>query len=226
MERIISKLKEKFEVKEEIEIKYDLEDTGRVDFLPDGKKVRLVIPPEINYYDLVDLFGLIKLGEINYLLATFYFQKDLTEEEKKYAEMFHLLCQPLQDVWCYKIIKNYLQEDEYKEIIQDLVNLYENVKEIVEAPPMEGVEMPEDIKRRLYVSTALILEKTSNADVNLIITGKYKKEWEIYLFWIRHFADLKPDPKYFVKLPKITSAPYEVKIKKSEIEYYEVKKKQ
>lgn len=218
----IEYLKQVFDVKREIKVKYDLKNSGDVIFIPNSDVVELVIPPDIPYFDLIDLFGVIKLGEIHYLLATFYFQKDLSKEEEKYARMFYILCNPLQDVWSYKMIKKYLSEKEYEEVIEDLIKLYEDTKEIVVE---NDLELPELINRRLHISIALILEKTANVEVNLIITGKYKKEWEIYLFWLRHYADLEPNPEHYIHLTEKCSAPYRVKIRKdNSYEYFEVKK--
>ena len=124
--------------------------------------------------DLAEILAKAKLGENDPLLATFYFQPDMTEAESGYATAFFNLCLPLQSAWTYRTMRTYAPVIYVKEIAE-LMAMYDFMTKDKTSPVKDW---------RLHLSMYCILAENPANTVNIGISyaeGTYRGTWERYI---------------------------------------------
>ena len=92
----ISELRKKFEIPDDFEIKITQNGGNSMTFSQKGDRADIEIGQDD---EIVAMVAKVKMGLINPLLATYYFQKDLPEEYAKYVNSFASIVSPLSDAW-------------------------------------------------------------------------------------------------------------------------------
>jgi len=127
------------------------------------------------------------------LLATFYFQRNMSPEEEKYAVMFSQLTSPLIKAWSFKNALLYVPKEivikEYREIAEEVLLFDLSVS---------AEEFPE--KGRFTIATYLI-GKALGEPARLKLIGDKDGEWERYIRAMEEFLEEKPSPYILAKLP-------------------------
>ena len=186
------------------------------------KEIEIYTPNDI---DLPELLALAKLGEQDHLLTTFYFQPDLTEKEEKLCKVFYNLCMPLQTLWTWDIMFNFLPRDEFIEQLREPIEI------VIDVVGNEGVLTSKDVNYALIISFMLIVEKYGNLideyQIDFKMVGKYLDEYISLTTWTRRFAKLNPNVDYYIELAKNIGFEGEVKIIRTddEVDYYLIRAK-
>lgn len=193
---------QRFEFKKPIEIEW-LQNGDNV--IASREKIVIAMDEEAEEKDMAEILSKAKMGEKDPLLVTFYFQKHLTEEEDRYAQMFHMLCQPLLDAWAYKTMRKWVPDVYNKEIeeVSDMCNRGFSFKDTG------------DMKlRRLYLGYwAILYENVENeAKITLTTDEENRAAWEGYIEMLKELVRMEPDASLCLKLPLVSDAPYSVKI--------------
>jgi len=233
VKKYFKKYKRIFKIQTDVEFKFktpQFASTYSVSYSVRGDKKAIVSGlPEHLMKDMEEITAMIKLGEIHPLLCTFYFQKDISTNETaaKFCGMFFELCQPLQDAWVWKIVKQYLPKNIFENKIKELVNLYKSLTKKDSTLPF----LSKYAQRRIILGTYLVLYSLGfNPILDLQFSSKEEKEevklWEKYINSLKEFSTKDPDPTLFVRLPEIVLAPYRVMIQKFPYWHYEVRRLQ
>lgn len=169
-------------------------------------KIVIKMDKESEKRDLAEILSHAKLGESDPLLATFYFQEDLTPKEERYASMFFRLCQPLQDAWTYKIMRKYAP-DVYKSEVAKLFAMWQSVHSGI-------LKDPSNEMRRQYLSMFTILSENPVNDIKIIINTdeENRADWEGYITALKQLIHKEPNANLYLKLPIASNAPYKIKI--------------
>lgn len=156
--------------------------------------------------DLPEVLSRAKLGEDNPLLATFFFQQNMTEQERRYASMFFRLCQPLQDAWAWKTMRKYAP-DIYEKEVSELFDMWQKLHDSV----LNDTDA--EMRRQILGMWAILYENPTN-DVRLIVLSDEgnKTDWNAYIDALEKYIRQEPNVDYFLKLPAIVNAPYRVSI--------------
>lgn len=161
-------------------------------------------------YDLAEMLSRAKLGEKDPLLTTFFFQKDLSQEEQKYARIFYSLCQPLQDAWTYKTMRKYVP-DIYQREVEGLLKMWD----IAFAGPLKDSDS--ETRRQVLGMWAILYENPNNKAELIIQAEEYNKQsWNNYIDALKEFIRQEPDIQYYLSLPVKVNSPYEVKLEKED----------
>lgn len=209
---------QRFQFKKPIMIE-DIEKGDEIIVAPD----RIIIRGDDNAfkYDLAEMLSRAKLGEYDPLLATFYFQKDLSMKEKEFASMFFGLCQPLQDAWTYRIMRKYAP-DVYKKEVTELFRMWESVY------AGELILSDSNSRRQILGMWAILYENPEN-NVEIVVSSNKENSgsWNIYIQTLKKFIREDPNIKFYVMLPDITEAPYRVTVETDKaFRYYNIREKQ
>jgi len=225
----IEKYKKIFQIPEDFQIEVEEMPQGHeLTFYPEEKKAVIKLDKD-SISDIPELIAQLKMGiEYHPLLATFYFQPDLTKQEEFFASSFYTLVIPLIDAWVWKVMKDYLPEEELEKQVKELKTLWEVAQ--LEKMRLGDVPMKEALRRRMSFSQYLIFRTLGyDAELQLQVEAKNEKEkkkliqeWVRYKKALENFAKHEPNIKDILELPKITKAPFSVKAVDSK--YYEVKK--
>ncbi len=213
----------RYNIKPILEIQ-QVEKGHSIAYFSNEQKVLLELDEEALLNDLPEIFASIKLGEKNPLLTTFFFQENLTQEDKEFCSMFYTLCEPLKDAWTWKEMKKYLTKEEMDKQLEELKKLYEIFLEI-EQKIKQGEKSKEAIQRRGIIGTYLIFSSLGYP-VKIQLTGENKKEWKKYLKALKHFSLSDPDPQLFCQLPEITKAPYRAEVKEKPYWHFYITKQE
>ena len=164
----------------------------------------------------------IKMGLINPLLATYYFQKDLSEAESGFANAFVDIINPILDAWEMKTIKKYAPEL----LKQELEDIAELMKDIDKMKKTEAYKKKLDREKRIYLglwAMAYALEMTDVIKINILYFFDDTAVWENYLKTIKELAAAEPDPYLLPKLPQAAGAHFTVKVKGKPYWHFEVR---
>jgi len=161
----------------------------------------------------------IKMGLLYHpLLATFYFQKNLSNKESLYARMFHELAEPLIDVWTVQTQSRYMGESAFAKEL-DLIDM---MNDMILSGKLNDV-------RTYEILSVYLLNKTFvNANVKLetaVKTGTNQVLFDEYVNFLESAAKREPNIDDILQLPVITNAPFIVKIKSKPYIYLEIKEK-
>lgn len=206
----VEKYKQIFQIPDNISIQLEPVPQGQeLIFSPEENKAILKVD-KYSYGDIPELIAHLKLG-IDYhpLLATFYFQKDLSQEEAIFAKDFYMLIAPVIDVWVWKTMKKYLPAKEFKHQLNQLIEIYEKAQ----LYKMHFGKDTEDelLKRRMSFSYYLILKNLGyNAKLKLIGKGKQLQEWIRYKKLLVKIARNEPNIEDLISIPEQLNAPYRV----------------
>lgn len=178
--------------------------------------------------DLHELLATAKLAETDPLLATFFFQSDNTEQEERFFSMFFRLCQPLQDAWIMKTIREYAPEAYEKEIAEIYrMNMLIQDFKIADTGPVFHQADDNAEKRRMSLGFWLMCYENPDNDIKIEIKtdDDNRDDWENYIEALKQFSRMSPDVNLFLKLPEIVNAPYAAKIKEDDrgFRYYDVR---
>ncbi len=201
-----------------IDIPVEVLRTGESQIVLDPNKRKAKI--EYLYEDeLFEAFAELKLGlDYSPLLTTLYFQKDLSEEEGKYALMFADLTTPIRKAWAYRNALRYVERERVEKEVREII------EEMMMVHMWKEAETPvQHYKRGIYISTAYLLGKAVDLDVKVEFVGKEAKSWRKYLEFLERMAEEKPSPYLLIRIPPVVEAPYTVKVKKIPYPHYEVK---
>jgi len=170
--------------------------------------------------DVAQFIAQIKMGMLYHpLLATFFFQKNLSEKEGQYARMFHALAEPLIDIWVVQIQSRYMGESAFANEIDEINIMNEAV--------LSGKLNADNIKtRRLVLSGYLFTKTFVNANVELKIvvkSGDSQDVWNQYVNFLEDAAKREPNIDDILQLPILTQAPYVVKVKNKPYIHFEIK---
>lgn len=153
------------------------------------KREVVIYCPEDAMGDLAEFLALGKLGEWDHLLATFYFQRDLSEEEGRLARRFYELCMPLQTLWAWDIMRRHLTIDEFILQLREPLGLVYNVYK-------RGAVLREgEINAGLLIAFILIAEKwgrLAGFEFEVKMVGKYLDEYISWVNNVRRFSKLEP----------------------------------
>jgi len=208
---MVEKLRELFR----IEIPLELKRTGgsQTILYPEGDRAVIEYMEED---ELVEAFATLRLGlDYSPLLATLWFQKDLSEEEERYADMFHVLITPIWFAWTWINAQRYLPEELLE---KELKEMYEFSQFVL----MSSKDIPESLRRKSTIGLYLTF-KGLGYPAKLRLEGE-TKEWREYMKAMEDMLFEKPSPHLLTKLPGITKAPYRVEVKEEPYLHYEVKK--
>lgn len=155
---------------------------------------------------LTEMLSHAKLGEIDPLLATFWFEKDMSDEDQRFAAMFHNLCKPLQAAWVYKIMRRYAPSAYGKEI-KELLDMWDSIGQ-----KLLNSGDPKDMD--IVLSLFAILYDNPEYDIELEITSDDANQaaWVKYITVLKQYVRMEPDPEIYLKLPGATDAPYRMGI--------------
>jgi len=216
---------QRFRFQKPIELQH-LEKGDEIISLPDKTIIRM--DAEAEEKDLAPILAKAKLAEQDQLLGTFFFQKNLTEEESKLAHKFFNLCQPLQDAWTYKVLRQYAP-DIYEAEIEELIGYW---KALQMMPPEGGIAhlTANDPKMRNQVLSmfAILNENPANTVEMLLITDKENSaDWDGYISALKEFVHAEPDANLYLRLATASNAPYTVQIitEPDGFRHFEVKKR-
>ena len=183
-------------------------------------KTILRMDREAESRELAEILSKAKLGEADPLLATFFFQNDITPQEGRYASIFFRLCQPLQNAWVYKTMRKWVP-DIYEAEIAELMMMWEASL----TGTLKDNGDPEI--RQLYLSIFTILSENPANNIQLVLQTdqEYRADWERYIDTLRKLVQQEPNADLFLSLPLVTNAPYLVQIitDKDGFRHYEVK---
>lgn len=176
-------------------------------FLCQRKQLYIKMDRQAGEKDLAEILAKAKLGETNPLLATFFFQEDLSEEDGSYASMFFRLYQPLQDAWIYKTMRQYAP-DVYEAEIEELMSYWK----LLLPGPVRDTGNPE--MRRQYLSIFTILSENPSNQIRLILHSDEtnRQDWERYVGALKELVHSEPSPDLFLRLPEESNAKYQVRI--------------
>jgi len=216
---MLEKYKTIFQIPDEIEIQLvNVEGKQELTYIPEQKKAIIHLDPKFPQ-DLAELIAQLKLGiEYHPLLATFYFQPNLTKEEEIFASSFYTAVVPVVDAWVYKTMKEYLPTEELEKQLEELQTLWERLE--LEKLYTGNTE-PEADRRRHSFSMYLIFKILGYpAQLKLIGKGKQLQEWIRYKKTLEWAIQQTPSPEILTQIPEKTKAPYKVSVKDK---YYEIK---
>ena len=203
-----------------IDIPVEVVRTGKSQTILDAEKKWAKI--EYLYEDeLFEALAELRLGlDYSPLLTTFYFQKNLSEEEGKYAVMFSQVATPLVKAWTYRNALRYadreIVEKEAREVIEEMTMIH----------MWREPETPaEHYQKGIYTVTGYLIGKVLGFDVKAEFVGEGAESWRKYLEFLEQFVEKTPSPYLLTKIPEKIEAPYRVKVKKVPYLHYEVKKK-
>ena len=203
---LVKKYRKLYGIPEEVKIEVELIEQGEEEliFFQKENKAKLRLSKWVlnDINDISEYIAKIKLG-IDYepLLATMYFQKDLTEEEERLASHFYTLIIPIIDAWTWKTMSMYLPEEEMEKELQELKDLWEQLE--LEKMMTEAKTMKEIDRRRQSISMYLIF-KVLGHDANLKLVGseEHKKEWEEYIKDLEEIVMKTPSIEPLIELGK------------------------
>lgn len=195
-----------------------------LEIVPDAKQEILTtneshtikLGPNSHILDLDDLVAVAKLGEeYDILLATLYFQKDLTPKESRYASEFALFTTPLRDFWSWKEMKKYLPEEEFEKNLDEMFSTIEILMKEV------GVVQDRGLLVRL-VSAKLIVETFT--EVSFRLEGS--QDWQEYIRLMERLKDEKPSAHLLATIPDEMGMDFTVSVVEDEDgRYYRVKER-
>ena len=181
---------------------------------------RIVIGPGTHLLDIDDLVATAKLGEeYDILLATMYFQRDLTEEEKKLASLFTLHTAPIRDYWAYRVMKEYLPEDEFQKNLEEIINL----EKAFSGEGKIAIKHTTLMFRKIGVK--LILETFADG-ISIRLGGEYGRDWNQYVEVLQSLKDEAPSAEILTRIPDEIGAPYVVSISNEEYRHFVIKKRE
>ncbi|WP_457628508.1 hypothetical protein [Persephonella sp.] len=226
MEEQIEKYRQVFQIPKNLQIELEEIDKGQeLIYIPEENKAIFRLDQH-SIRDIPELMAQLKLG-IDYhpLLATMYFQKDLSEEEENYAGNFYMLIIPLLDAWVWKAMKEYLPEEEMEKQVKQLKELWERAQ-LSKMYFGDRIKESELMRRRMSVSQYFIFKALGyEAELKLIGKGKHLQEWVRYKKILEKMIHHTPNIDDFVKLPQLTKAPFTVSVKEKPYPHFVVKKK-
>lgn len=185
---------------------------------PSGKKARV----EYLYEDeLFEAFAELRLGlDYSPLLTTFYFQKNLSEEEARYAIMFSQITAPLVKAWTYRNALRYVDRETVEKEAREVI------EEITIAHMWREPESPaEHYQKGIYTVATYLIGKVLGFPVRAEFRGEEAQSWERYLEFLEKLTEEKPSPYLLTQVPEETEAPYKVRVRKIPYPHYEVKKR-
>lgn len=173
-------------------------------------------------HDLAELLAMAKLAEVDPLLVTFFFQKDLTEEEIQYAQTFHTLCQPLQDAWVWRTLRKYAP-DIYEQEILEVLAMWESI-----SPDFTTIK--DQQTRRIALGLWAILYENPANIANLVLeadSDESLQAWSAYIDQLQESIRKEPSVDEYLLLPEVTNSPYTVTVEVTEgLRHYRVKRKE
>lgn len=203
-----------------IDIPVEVVRTGESQTVLDAEKKWARI--EYLYEDeLFEAFAELRLGlDYSPLLTTFYFQKNLTDEEAKYAVMFFEVTTPLTKAWAYRNTLRYMDretvEKEAREVIEEITMMH----------MLKKPESPaEHYRRGIYTTAAYLVGKVMGFDVRAEFVGEEAASWRKYLKFLEQLVEKTPSPYLLTKIPEKIDAPYRVQVKKVPYLHYKVRKR-
>jgi len=173
--------------------------------------------------DVAQFMAQIKLGILYHpLLATFFFQKNLSEKESEYARMFHGLAEPLIDIWVVQIQSRYMGESAFAKEIEEIDRLNEAVlsaKSKIDNIKLGRFSLSGYLFTKTFVSADIKVKFTATAgDISQDILDKYVN-------FLEDAVKREPNIDDILQLPIVTQAPYAVKVKNKPYIYFEIKEK-
>lgn len=195
-------------------------DSGNA-IIAENDKITIQCDAESEEKDFAELLSIAKLGEKDPLLATFYFQKDLTEEEAKFSRMFFNLCTPLQAAWAYRIMRKYVPSTYEKEV----ETLFKLVEAII--PDFKFSDTGDVKLRTIFLSSFAILYESPIVTADLVLRAdeEVEKVWSNYLNTLLRLTKEEPDVRLYLELPESSDAPYKVEIADDGFRHFVIKKK-
>jgi len=154
------------------------------------------------------------------LLATFFFQKNLSKKESQYARMFHALAEPLVDIWVVQIQSRYMGESAFAKEIEEIDRLNEAV--------LSAKSKIDNIKPSRFSLSGYLFTKTFvSADIKVKFTataGDISQDiLDKYVNFLEDAVKREPNIDDILQLPVITSAPYTVKVENKPVIHFEIK---
>ena len=202
-----------------IDIPVEVVRTGESQIIldPSGKRARIEY---LHKDELFEAFAGLRLGlDYSPLLTTFYFQRNLSEEEARYAVMFSKVITPVIKAWTYRNALRYVErervEREVREIIEEMTMVHMWRK--AESPP-------EHHERGIYTATAYLIGKVMGFDVKAEFIGEEAESWRRYLELLEGLVEKTPSPYLLTKIPPVIKAPYKVRVRKVPYPHYEVRR--
>lgn len=166
----------------------------------------------------------VKMGLINPLLATYYFQKDITEQEIKYANSFIGLISPLLDAWEMKTIKKYAP-DLITQEIEDIIDMMTYFEKLKKQDVFKNKDFEKE--KRIYLSLwamAHALEITDSIKIEILYFFDNTEQWERYLKTLKELVTKDPDVYLLPKLIEVTGgADYTAKVIDKPYWHFEIK---
>ena len=215
----ISELRQKFEIPDDFEININQNGGNSMTFSSKGDRADV----EIGLDDeILAMVAKIKMGLINPLLATYYFQKDLPEEYARYVNSFVGIVSPLLDAWEMKTIKKYAPEL-LEEELRDIAGIMKQFDEM----KRQGLKNRDfGREKRIYISLwamAHALEMTDIIKIDILYFFDNTENWDKYLRTMRELAVEEPDPYLLPKLPEAVKADFTVKVINKPYWHFEIR---
>jgi|GEM_PF-4763404 len=210
MRERIFHLAEIFELEKPLEVKKGL--SQEVVCLPEGHLI--VLDEGTRYSDLSELVATCKLGEREVLLGTLFFQRGLSKEEEKFAGMFANLTYPLRSLWTWKVMFEYLPENEFVLEFNEMLSFLQPLF----GKKVAGGGLP--LSPFKVVALKLIAEEFSDSSIS--ISGN--EEWKTYLSALEELKE-RVGVESLVELPERVNAPYRVTVEEKPYRHYRVEKK-
>ncbi len=226
MREQIEKYRQIFRIPDEIQIETEEIDKGQeLIYIPEENKAVFRLDQH-SISDIPELMAQLKLGiKYNPLLATMYFQPDMTEEEEIYAGNFYMLVIPLLDAWVWKAMKEYLPEEEMEKQVKQLKELWERAQ-LSKMYLGDQVKESELMRRRMSISQYFIFKALGyGAELKLIGKGKHLQEWIRYKKILEEMIHHAPNIDDLIKLPQLTNAPFIVSVEEKPYPHFVIKKK-
>lgn len=221
MEYLLETLRKKFEIPGDFIININKAGGNSLTFIQGKNQVDIEIGQDD---ELLAMIAKIKMGLLNPLLATYYFQKDITEKEVKYANAFISLISPLLDAWEMKTINKYAPDL----IMQELKDIADMMKNFDKLKKAGAIKRDNNSEKRIYISLwtmAHALEMTDLIKIEILYFFDNTDQWERYLKTLRELAVQEPDPYLLPKLSAAAQADYAVKVTSKPYWYFDVREK-
>lgn len=217
---------QRFSFKRPIELE-DMKKGHEVIALPEKTIIRS--DAESLEHDLAELLTMAKMAEIDNLLTTFFFQKNLSEQESRSASIFFQLCQPLQDAWVWGLMRR-IVPDIYEKEIMETYKMWEQMHDRFFMKDKGPIKIDNsDIRRQMLGMWAILYENPQNkVDMKLIADDVNREDWDSYFSALKQYITEKPDIKFYLQLAIVTHAPYVVHLAIDEtgFRHYKIKVKQ
>ena len=215
----IIELRKKFEIPDDFIININQNGGNSMTFSLKGDRADI----EIGLDDeILAMVAKVKMGLINPLLATYYFQKDLPEKYARYVNSFVGIISPLLDAWEMKTIKKYAPEL-LEEELRDIAGIMKQF----DAFKRQGLKNRDfNREKRIYITLwamAHALEMTDIIKIDILYSFDNTENWDKYLRTMRELAVKEPDPHLLLKLPETAGADFKVKVVDKPYWHFEIR---